>query len=369
MRQHSAQLVDVLSGSFSRRLFVNVFHGTDRVKADVPFTSWSFEGSKSSAVKYSGSGTVVYESVAGESLVPTGTTGVLSPFRARLELVMEISAGGFLERVPLGMFRVVDVRNARDITAVVNGAEVVVASEVTVEFRSLDEDVRRWGFRYPEQPPSAGSCFDEIRRITGMPVEETVADKPITGSPIWEAKQDGRLEAVQSLADTLGGVAVVNSVGAWEILPDTVGDPVGSIRLGERGTVLDVSDEIETDTVYNEVVGTFEDEDRNPIYAIAQVTVGDLAVDGNYRPNTRYYSSDKVRTQHQANVAVQSVLDLSIGSQSYDVLIQCHINPLVELGDVLTLEGWSRPLTGELVKFSMGEGAYMNVTLRAQRVL
>jgi hypothetical protein len=369
MRQHSAELLDVLSGSFTRRLFVNVFHGSDRVLEDVPFKSWSFDGAKSSAVKCSGTGTVVYASVAGESLVPEGTKGVLSPFRARIELVTEISAGDFVERVSLGTFRVTDVKSARDVTAFVEGVEVVVASEVTIEFRSLDEDVRRWGFRYPEQPPASESCYDELRRITGMPVEETLPDKPITGSPTWEAKQGGRLDAAQSLADILGGVGVVNSVGAWEVLPDAVGDPVGVIRLGERGTVLDVSDEIETDTICNEVVGTFEDDNRNPIYAIAQVTVGDLAVDSNYRPNTRYYSSDKVKTQAQADSAVQSVLDLSIGSQTYDVLIQCHINPLVELGDVLVLDGWVRPLTGELVKFAMGDGAYMKVTLRAQRIL
>jgi len=368
MRQHSAELVEVLSGSFTRRLFVNVFHGSDRVLEDVPFRSWSFDGAKSSAVKCSGTGTVVYESVAGESLVPEGTKGILSPFRARIELVMEISAGDFVERVSLGMFRVTDVKSARDVTAVVAGQTLVVASEVTVEFRSLDEDVRRWGFRYPEQPVP-DSCYDELRRITGMPVEETLPDKPITGTPTWEAKQDGRLEAVQSVADILGGVAVVNSVGAWEILPDIAGEPVGTVRLGDRGTVLDISDEIETDTVYNEVIGTFEDADRNPIYAIAQVTVGDLSIDSSYRPNTRYYSSDKVRTQAEADAAVQAVLDYSIGSQTYDVLIQCHINPLVELGDVLTLTGWKRPLTGELVKFSMGDGALMNVTLRAQRNL
>lgn len=368
MRQHSEQLWDVLSGSFTRRMVVNVFHGTDRVKTDLAFVGWSFDGSKGSAVKSGGSGTIVYPSVNGESLVPEGTKGVLSPFRARVELLWETSAGDFVEQTSLGVFRVVAVKKARDITATVAGVEIVTASEVAIEFRSLDEDVRRWGFRYPEQPPSSDSCFEEIRRITAMPVEETVDDAPITGAPVWEAKQDGRLEAVQSLADILGGIAVVNSVGAWEILPDSVGDPVGVLRLGERGTVLDVSDEIETDTVYNEVVGVFEDENRSPIYAIASVPNGDLAPDSNYRPNTRYYSSDKVRTQEQADAAVQAVLDYSIGSQTYDVMIQCHVNPLVELGDVLTLEGWVRPLSGELVKFSIGDGAYMNVTLRVRRV-
>ena len=110
-------LEGVLHGSFSRRLLVNVVHGTDRVLEDVPFEGWSLEAGLGSTVRYSGKGTVVHESVNGESLSPVGTKGVLSPFRARLELVMEISAGDFVERVPLGTFRVTAAGPAKDFTA------------------------------------------------------------------------------------------------------------------------------------------------------------------------------------------------------------------------------------------------------------
>jgi len=369
MRQHSPQLLEVLSGSFTRRLFVYVFHGSDRLDYELAFESWSLDGDLGSAVALSGSGTVVHQSTAGESLTPVGTKGVLSPFRARLELVMEISAGQFVERVSLGIFRVESVPEARDFTADVNGQETVIASRVTVKLLSLAEDIRRWGFRFPESPPSFVSCYEELRRITEMPVEETVPDQPIPASTVWEAKQGGRLEAVQTLADILGGVAVVNSVGAWEIVPDEVGEPVATIRLGVQGTVLDVGNDIETDTVYNEVVGIFEDEKRRPIHAVAEVTTGDLRVDGPYGRHTRYYASDLVNTSTQAQTAVQSILDLSIGSQMYDVAIQCHVNPLIELGDVVELVGWTRPLVGRVVTLSMDSGALMNVSLRVHRDL
>nr|WP_278101169.1 hypothetical protein [Microbacterium proteolyticum] len=369
MRQHTDDLLDALAGSFTRRVLVNVFHGTDRVATDLAFESWSLESDLDSAVGTSGSGVVVYPSVSGESLSPEGTKGVLSPFRARVELVMEVSAGGFRERVSLGLFRVVTVPEARDYTADVDGVSRVVSSRVKIGFASLAEDVRRRGFRFPEQPPQTDSCYRELRRITGMPVLESVPDAAISGNPTWEAKQGGRLDAVQKLADQMSATAVVNSAGAWVLVPDEQGEPVASLHLGERGTVLDVGNEIDTDTVYNVVVGQFEDDDRNPIYAIAEVEAGDLRPDSLYLETTRYYSSPFVKTQEAAESAVQAILALSTGAQVYDVPIQCHINPLIEVGDVVSLEGWVRPLVGRVVKVTLGDSALMNVTLSVRRAL
>src|SRR3546814_20364587 len=121
----------------------------------------------------------------------------------------------------------------------VAGVDVVVASRVQVEFRSLEERVRRRGFRSAEHPASLGSCWDEIRRITGMPVVETVEDKPIQGSSVWEPKPGGRLEAVQKLADVLGGIPPVNSVGAFPIVTEDVGWPGGEWPRGCGGLAVD----------------------------------------------------------------------------------------------------------------------------------
>ena len=369
MRQGSADLVGVLSSSFERELTVNVFNGSERVLIGERFESWQLDADLGGRVCSSGSGLIVHDSINGESLSPSGTTGVLSAFRARVELVMTVRAGGFAESVSLGTFRVVSNPSVSDTTAIIDGREIVVASSVGVRFFSLDEDVERWGFRFPEQSAAGASAYAEIRRITGMPVETTVPDATLPAAKVWEAKQGSRLEAVHELGRILGGTAVVNSRGAWVVVPDAVGDPVATLRLGEFGTVLDVADEIDTDTVYNEVIGSFEDEAGNAFHSIATVTDGDLSVDGPYRPNTRYYANDLVKTKEQGDAAVQSVLALSIGSQQYDVQVQCHVNPLIEAGDVVQLEGWKRPLVGHVRKVSLSDSAYMNVTLRVIREL
>lgn len=369
MRQHSTELEEVLTGSFERELAVNVFNGPERVLEGVRFESWQLDGDMGRGICTQGSGTIVEASKDGSSLVPVGTDGKLSPFRARVEPVMTIRAGNFSESVSLGTFRVGSVPAASDSVTNVDGRELVVGSRVSIRFDSLEADVERWGFQFPEQSKAGASAFAEIRRLTGMPVEQNVPDVTVPSLKIWEAKQGGRLDAVVELGKVLGGAAVVNSRGAWEIIPEAIGEPVATLALGSSGTVLDVADEIETDTVYNEVVGTFEDATGKPLYAVARVTTGPLSVSGPYGVNTRYYSSDLVKTQAQANNAVQSVLDQSIGSQQYDVQIQCHVNPLVEIGDVVALEGWKRPLVGRLRKVSLSNGAYMNVTLRVARRL
>ncbi len=369
MRQHSDELEEVLTGSFERELTVNVFNGAERVLEGVRFDSWQLDSDIGRGICTQGSGTVVHASGDGSSLVPVGTGGKLSPFRARVEPVMTIRAGGFAESVSLGMFRVGAVPAASDSVTSRDGRELVVASKVAIRFDSLETDMDRWGFQFPEQSKAGVSAFAEIRRLSGMAVEESVPDVLLPSLKVWEAKQGGRLAAIVELGRVLGGVAVVNSRGAWEIIPEAIGEPVATLRLGAAGTVLDVADEIETDTVYNEVVGSFEDAAGKPIYAVARVTTGPLSVDGAYGVNTRYYSSDLVKTQAQADAAVQSVLDQSIGSQQYDVQIQCHVNPLVEIGDVVALEGWKRPLVGRLRKASLSNSAYMNVTLRVARRL
>lgn len=369
MRQHSDQLEEVLSGSFERELSVNVFNGSERVLEGLRFESWQLDADLGRGICAQGSGTVVYSSEDGESLVPVGTEGDLSPFRARIEPVMTIRAGGFSEVVSLGTFRVTAVPSASDSVTEFNGREIVVASRVGLRFDSLESDISRWGLRAPVESKAGVSAFSQIRRLTGMPVEETVPDVVLSSSKVWEAKQGGRLDAVLELGRILGGSAVVNSRGAWIIVPDEIGVPVASLQLGSSGTVLDVADEIETDEVYNEVVGTFEDAAGNPLYAVAQAPDGPLSPSGPYGRNTRYYQSDLVKTQTQAQKAVDAVLAQSIRSQQYDVQVQCHVNPLVEIGDVVELEGWKRPLVGQLRKVELSNSAYMSVTLRVARVL
>ena len=369
MRQHSAQLVEVLKSDFNRDVTLDVFHGPDRVLSGLRFEDWSLDADLGREVGSDGSGVIVHASDDGTSLVPVGTVGVLSPFRARVEIIMTIRAGDFVERVSLGMFRVVAVPSAAETVATVLGSRVSVASRVEVKFASLDESTRRAGFLFPERSLQGASVYAELRRLSGLPVEITVSDRLIAAEKSWEAAQGGRLKAVHELGRLLDADMVVNSRGAWVPVPDELGEPVGVLNVGADGTITDIGSEITTDTVYNTVVGSFEDEDRVPFYSVAQVTEGPLAVDGLYEENIRYYASDLVKTKEQGDAAVAAVLAQSVGSQMYDVEVQCHVNPLVEIGDVWEVQGQNRTIVGRVTKVSMSASHLMNVTIRASRGL
>ena len=369
MRAHTDQLAKVLKGAPSRRLIADVFHGTERVMQDLPLTSWSLDGDLNAEVKHGGRGIVTHASVAGESLVPVGSEGILSPFRASLLLLMEISAGDFSETITLGWFRITSIPSALDFYGDVNGVSTVISSQVEVIFESLDVNLKRRGFRSEQQPPSLTSVYTELRRITNMPVLETVADKAIPAAIVYEATQGGRLKGVQALSGLLGGVAVVNPSGAIVVVPSVAGASNAELVVGEQGTVMDVPYAIETDTVYNCVVGNFEDANRNPIYAVAEVTIGPMATSAAGGENTRYYASDFVKTQAGADSAVAAILSQSTGQQEFNVDIQCVVNPLLELGDVANVVGHVRPLKGQLVKYSMSDSPLMNVTLSSSRTL
>lgn len=367
MRAHTEALEDVLRDSHGQRLLVDVFHGSDRVLQGLELTDWDIDFDLTRDVKLSGSATIAYQSVSGESLVPEGTSGILSPFKARLLLTVEVTAGGFSELVTLGWARLDAVPSGRDYFVDTSFGRFVSVSVVQIEWVGLEDYVRRRGFRSPEQPPSLSSTYVELRRITGMTVVESVPDAALPAGITYDTARGGRLKGVQTLWDNLDCIGVLNQSGHWVGLPKSPGDPVGELSLGENGTVVEVGYEVETEEVYNCVVGTFEDEDRNPIYAIAEITVGDLATSGLYGENTLQYSSNTPTTQDAANATVEALLSQTIGGQTYLVPIKCVTNPLIELGDVLSVVGWSRPLNGRLIRARMTPDAVMDVTLEVQR--
>lgn len=334
---------------------------------NVPLSGWSCKWDLAAEVKFSGSGTVTYQSQNGESVRPTGTGGVLSPFRARLLLTLEVSAGGLSYRVVLGWARVTAAPKARDEIITVDGVDRVVASVVPLVWEGLERDIWRRGFYFPEH--GRGSCWAELARITGFPVQKNTPDRDIPAQTVWEATQGGRLRAAQELGSLLGGRVVVTPDGALTVAPYKAGPVVATLTTGAEGTITELDDDISTEGVYTTVVGIYETENRQPIYSVAKITTGDLAVGGLYPESVRYHASDMVKNQASADKATQAVLEESIGSQSYQEAVQCVLNPLVELNDSVRVIGRDRDISGRIVSMSISDSALMTLIAEVPRVL
>ena len=369
MRVVSENLPAVLADDFSTRLIVDAFYGPDRTMPDLPQSGWELRWDSEAAIKSGGKLTITYTPEVAESLTPTQFADVLAPFGQELNLLLEISASDFVETVQLGHYRIVAVPDARDVHAEFMGDTIAVGSTVELTLQSREVAVQRAGFRSEQSPPSLASCWAEIQRLTGMQVVRSVPDAPIPNDVVYLAEQGGRLKAVQALAGVLGGVAYVTPDGAVSIIPNEPGDVVLELVLGEHGTILDVAHSMESEGVYNEVVGNFQTEDRTPIYSVASITDGPLSVDGPYGHYTRYYSSPFVKTQAQADSAVAAILTQVSSTQSYRVPLRCILDPRVEDGDMVSVQRpGGRLLVGRVVNHKFSDSRYMDMEIDVTRI-
>ncbi|MFZ4843958.1 hypothetical protein [Mycetocola saprophilus] len=366
MRSSTRELNDViLGGSFTRELIVDVMHGTEPVLKNLPLTGWSIRANLGADVKLSGTATCVYTDDNGLPFAPSGSNGVLSPYRARLMLKMRISAGDFSEDVLIGWGRVVKTPGAKDYWSdEILGERRVTSSVVPIEWSGLEYDIQRTGFTFPT--PAGPAAWAELAKISGLPVTRNVPDVPIPANTVWEAKQGGRLEAVHKIAALLSGRAMVTPMGALMVAPNRLPDkPALTLETGVNGTITAIDSDISIDGVYNEVAGLYEvGEDRTPIHSVARITTGPLAVGGLFGTATMYHDSDMVTSQESADKATQAVLDESIGSQTYRVQVQCITNPLIETNDFVEVRGKDRTVRGRVVEYELSDSALMSITLQ-----
>lgn len=365
MRNGSTALRSLLQepGAISARLTADVVRGSTRLLKDIPIEDWSFESSLTSKVRSGGSLTIAYVGDFGESVTPRELTDALAPYGSELHPYLIVAVGGLTERVSLGKYRIDGIPSASD--SHVMHAQQWISRGSLVEVRLLDRTstLDRTKFRSLESPPSLTSAYAEMVRISGMPITRSVPDQAI---PADYVHPRGRLDAVAKLAGILGGVPFMRDDGTLTVLSSTPGQSVIDLVLGDRGTLLEAEYSMESEGVVNAVFGDFEDEDGNPIHVEAQITAGPLAVTGPYGEIADEYSGDDgdlLRTQAAAQAAVDADLVRRSQTGSYEMPITCQLNPLIEIGDVVTVKTKTRSITGWVRKTSIQRGSTMSLTL------
>ncbi|PPF56095.1 hypothetical protein C5B94_04015 [Clavibacter michiganensis] len=371
MRPISENLREALTSSFSQRLIVDAFYGSTRTQKDIQNEGYAFTWDAEAEVSSGGSVEVVHTDPEGRSFSPSRLTDVLAPFGQELNTLLEFSIGDFRETIQLGHFRITAIPDAADTHFTHNGVTAVASSRVKVTLEDRMVNVRRNGISSEQSPKSLASTWAEIQRLSGMQVIRTVPDKPIPATVIYGTQSGGRLKAVQDLAAVLGGVAYATADGALAVRSDDPGPVAARLRLGERGTIIDAPASMESESVYNHIVGNFETADRQPLFAETTQEDGALSVHGPYGRYTREVTSKDfpfVSTPAQARAAVAVALRQSTSSQTYRVPVTCVIDPSVEVGDTVSVE---RPTggdtTGRVVKQTISSSPLMQLELEVTR--
>lgn len=353
MRTSTEMLGKVLrGGSFRVDVSFDVEYGGERVLQNVPVTAWSFTGDRAAEIPHAGELTIAYQDDFARSYTPREVTDAFAPFGQKVLPTVTISLGPFIERIPLGVYRIDETPDGRDEFLTLGERRLVTGSVVRVSLLDLFHQVKRARFRSLEQPATT-SAWAEIARITGLPVTRTVADATI---PLTVTYDRSRLAAVQTLATVLGGRAMMLSDGSIGVIPTTPGAAVFDLPIGEEGVLIDVGYSLSSDERPNVVIGDFEDTAGNAIHVEAQIESGALAFDGPYGEYVVEFP-DELKPLYKSTAACQAAVNTYLEQLSADARPEAPVDtlfdPRLELGDVGTLQRPDRELTARISKYSM----------------
>jgi hypothetical protein len=372
MRFGSAQLKQVLSGSFDKRYVADVVFNGVRVKQDIPIISPQFTDSGSSLVQSSGSCTIVYKDDFGTSIAPAAINDILAPFGSQVAVAVLIeTSAGFQERIPLGNYLISEDPSIQTTRFKVNGGILSKGDRIDLTLKDMFAGVQRDRFDTPGSAPDLSSVWKEYQRLVGMPITRTVADAAI---PTSVAYQEDKLQACYDLAGVLDAVAYMTSDGTASMRPNVWPAPVATLNSKDidpdGGTLVSVTPSLSNDDVYNAVVvrGTSAD-GQTIVLAKSEITDGPLRVrnpDGSLSPYRRvpyYYSSQYITTQAQAQAYADQTLPRvsKLRSLTYDVVE--IFNPLREVGDVLTVNRLGQSFVGRITDINRGTGATQTLTM------
>lgn len=359
---NTSQLLAVLArGGFDIRWVCDVYYDGVRQLADVQVLAPKLTEDGTAKVQQSGSLTIIYQDRMGVSIAPEGVEDILSPFGTTLLLYMIVTDGPkFEERVPMGVFVISDTPSIEALKWRWRGRNLSKGDRIQLAFKDSFYKVLRNRFDVPGVTPSLTSTYDEIQRLTRLTVTRNVAvpDGTIPRALVYE---EDRLDAVYELAKARDAVPYMLADGSVSLRPNVWGAPVDTISAANveehkrTGTLIGVRRGMSADGVYNRVVVRASGQGAG-VLASGEITEGPLrasnagGADSPFGRVPYFLSSQLVTTQAQAANEVAKWLPRVSRPQATVLEIEEIINPLREVGDVLTVKRLGEQFLARVVK-------------------
>lgn len=285
----------------------------------------------------------------GPSLVPRSPADPFGAAGQEVSLNRTVSVGGEEWTIPLGVFR---VTRAADSFERFRGSTVVEWA-VDVSLSDRFEQIKADDFIAVEGPKTGNTVWEEIQRLSPIPVQQSLGDAAVPRGTVYES----RFDAVRVLMEILGGVPHLTREG---VLTARVADAwlTSTQPVFDLPGVVEWSDEV-TNDFYNQVQVTNPNNAGIVAYAVLDDPADPRSVS---RAGGRTYkqSAPIYATVSSAQVAARTILQRVSRKRSNTVKVTCSPEALLlELGDV----GWIRdPLRLRAV---FGEVSALTVPLDA----
>lgn len=175
----------------------------------VPVTSdgsITFDG----AAQIQANGSVYVARDGGASLVPKEKEDPLAPFGQELAIFYTVNFGGEITFIPCGRFRIVEVPDMAEFFRRFPGLDRIVgyAAQLTVADRF--DQVIADDFLVVTAPTPGNSTWDEIQRLSPIPIVQTLGDAPLPAGLVYS----GRYDAIVQLMSNLGAEPHMTRQGA-----------------------------------------------------------------------------------------------------------------------------------------------------------
>ncbi len=337
---------------------------------DLPCSAPEFTDDDSQQVQSTGSLTFVWQDAFARSIAPTSVADVLSPFGTQVWVYLLIEDGpAFSERVPMGQYLV-------DGTPSINTNPDAVPRHPDHGRRRHQGDALRLVLWRPGRPVlharlAAVARVDVERGAAShRPPCDThgrVPDAKISGQVAY---QEDRLQAVYDLANySLDAVPFVTPDGTVSMRPNEWPDPVDVLEYG-TGNLIDVGRGMADDDVYNAIaVRAYDSSDGSAILASGQVNDGRCGRPSRTvhcrrsavgRRSTRRSSSPRSSRLATTSKWLPRVSRLT----GVEVELTEVLNPLRELGDVLTVRDIGHEFIGRVSKIRRSDSGQQITTVK-----
>lgn len=247
---------------------------------------------------------------------------------------------------------------------------------ITVEAFDLAQLIADDRLTAPSAPPPGATYASEFARLVGgllpVVVDAGLVDRAIVGSVVWDRDRDA---ALTMLCQAWPARWYVGDDGAAHVAPPypaVAPDAVPDVELsdGTVGTVVTRARRGDRGALYNVLVvdGRTPDNGAARPHAVAQITdaASPIRADGPYGRVVRFYESDLITTQQQADDAAAAML-VTYASAGRVESATAVPDPALQLGDVariFTLDGrrFTGRITGLIVPLTVADAA-MTVTI------